>query len=303
MPRRNRRKRRRRAPIRSGSSIVVSVVALALRRHPRARSRFHALRCRPARRHACSPSASCGSSVLRPNERVLASVNVWQRPAHRLLPRDARNPRRSPTRPAIAHPVGGRLRLPRPPAARSAEPPDAPPTFDSARMADRYAGARSPRRAPSSTWRSALRIAAPREQQLVIGIPGRRGRRCRRRPRRDRQEVRHAARHRLAAARGAARTRPRATRRDPRRPPRLVPYGQARRGAVLRRRPLRRDSGSGAAVEQSRRRPDQGRADAAGQAVDGGVAGLPRRRRSGLAPRRPSRPETIPRHSPKPIRA
>jgi hypothetical protein len=109
-------------------------------------------------------------TVLRPTERVAASVSVWQRPlidyfrATRgiLVVTDAP--------PDSTHPVGGRLIYlglqPRDPLS----PADAPPTFDEREWPiDTLV-----RLTPTRTFffvAPALEIAAPREPRLVMGYP------------------------------------------------------------------------------------------------------------------------------------
>jgi hypothetical protein len=167
MPRRNRRKRRR-APypiwlkylaICVGLAIVVTGAQIAL----------HAYRADP-RDSRVFAERELRLTALRPNERVVASVSVWQRPlidyfrATRgiLVVTDAP--------PDSLHPVGGRLLYlglqPRDPLS----PPDAPPTFDQREWPIDTLVTVTPTRTFFFVAR-ALAIAAPHEPRLVIGFP------------------------------------------------------------------------------------------------------------------------------------
>jgi hypothetical protein len=168
MPRRNRRKRRRgpypvwlkylAASI--ALAIVVSGVQIAL----------HAYRADP-RDSRVFAERELRLTVLRPSERVIASVSVWQRPvidyfrATRgiLVVTDA-----APS--DSMHPVGGRLIYlglqPRDPLS----PPDAPPTFDQREWPIDTLVSVTPTRTFFYVAR-ALSIAAPREPRLTIGFP------------------------------------------------------------------------------------------------------------------------------------
>ncbi|MEP7002483.1 MAG: LysM peptidoglycan-binding domain-containing protein, partial [bacterium] len=108
-------------------------------------------------------------SVLRPNEKVLAQVSVWQRPAIDYF---------RPTRGLLvvtdapgdsANPIGGRLIYlglqPRDPLS----PPDAPPTFDERDWpVDTTVSLTSTR--TLFYLARALRVATPRER-LTVGVP------------------------------------------------------------------------------------------------------------------------------------
>ena len=167
MPRRNRRKRRR-APypiwlkylaISLVLAIVLSLAQLAL----------HAYRADPRDARAFA-ERELRLTVLRPTERVVASVSVWQRPlidyfrATRgiLVVTDAP--------PDATHPVGGRLIYlglqPRDPLS----PADAPPTFDQREWpVDTLV-----QLTPTRTFfliANALALAAPRDPRLVLGYP------------------------------------------------------------------------------------------------------------------------------------
>jgi hypothetical protein len=167
MPRRNRRKRRRTPyPIWLkylaaclALSVVVSGAQIAL----------HAYRADPRDARAFA-ERELRLTALRPNEQVIASVSVWQRPlidyfrATRgiLVVTDAP--------PDSLHPVGGRLLYlglqPRDPLS----PPDAPPTFDQREWPIDTLVSVSPARTFFFVAR-ALSIAAPREPRLLVGYP------------------------------------------------------------------------------------------------------------------------------------
>jgi hypothetical protein len=166
MPRRNRRRKRRgHYPIWLkymgwvvGLAVLVSVVQIA----------YHAARSDP-RDATAYALRQLRSSVLRPNERIRATVDVWQRPPIDyfratkgiLVLTDAPGD--------SAKPVGGRLIYlglqPRDPLS----PPDAPPTFDEREWpVDTLVEV-----VPTRTFfliSRALRITAPREGRLTLGI-------------------------------------------------------------------------------------------------------------------------------------
>lgn len=166
MPRRNRRRRRRGSyPIWLkylgwvvGLAILVTAAQIAV----------HAVRSDP-RDALVYAERELELSVLRPNEKVLATVSVWQRPAIDYF---------RPTRGVLvvtdapgdsANPVGGRLIYlglqPRDPLSR----PDAPPTFDEREWPLDTAVVVTPTRTLFYLSR-AISISAPREH-LTVGVP------------------------------------------------------------------------------------------------------------------------------------
>jgi len=167
MPRRNRRKRRR-APYPVwlkylaaciGLAVVVSLAEIGL----------HAYRADP-RDARVFAERELKLTVLRPSERVLATVSVWQRPIIDYF-RATRGILVVTDAPGDAtRPVGGRIVYlglqPRDPLS----PPDAPPTFDQREWPiDTLV-----RVATTRTFfmiANALSISAPREQRLVVGYP------------------------------------------------------------------------------------------------------------------------------------
>ena len=167
MPRRNRRKRRR-APypiwlkylvVSVGLAIVLSLAQIAL----------HAYRADPRDARAFA-ERELRLTVLRPEERVLASVTVWQRPLIDYF-RATRGILVVTEAPAdTAHPVGGRLIYlglqPRDPLS----PSDAPPTFDQREWPIDTLVAVEPTRTFFYVA-NALAVAAPREPRLVLGYP------------------------------------------------------------------------------------------------------------------------------------
>ena len=167
MPRRNRRKRRRAPyPIWLKYLVVSLVLAVVL---SLAQIALHAYRADP-RDARVFAERELRLTVLRPRERVIASVSVWQRPlidyfrATRgiLVVTDAA--------PDTAHPIGGRLIYlglqPRDPLSSQ----DAPPTFDEREWPiDTLV-----RLTPTRTFfyvANALEISAPRDPRLVLGYP------------------------------------------------------------------------------------------------------------------------------------
>jgi hypothetical protein len=167
MPRRNRRKRRR-APypiwlkyvaICIGLAIVVSAAQIAL----------HAYRADP-RDSRVFAERELRLTVMRPNESVVASVSVWQRPLIDYF-RATRGIMVVTDAPGDStRPVGGRILYlglqPRDPLS----PPDAPPTFDQREWPIDTLVSVTPTRTFFFVAR-ALAIAAPREPRLVVGIP------------------------------------------------------------------------------------------------------------------------------------
>lgn len=166
MPRRNRRRRRRGAyPIWLkylawcvGLAALVTTAQIAV----------HTVRSDPRDARAFA-ERELRLSVLHANERVIAEVNVWQRPAIDYF---------RPTRGVLvltdaagdsADPIGGRLIYlglqPRDPLS----PPDAPPTFDERDWRVDTAVAVTSTRTLLFLARG-IRIATPREH-LTVGIP------------------------------------------------------------------------------------------------------------------------------------
>jgi hypothetical protein len=166
MPRRNRRRRRRaRYPIWLkylgwcvGLAALVTTAQIAV----------HTVRSDPRDSRAYA-ERELRLSVLRPNEKVLAQVSVWQRPAIDYF---------RPTRGLLvltdapgdsANPIGGRVIYlglqPRDPLS----PPDAPPTFDQRDWPVDTTVVVAPTRTLLYLAR-ALRVATPRER-LTVGVP------------------------------------------------------------------------------------------------------------------------------------
>jgi hypothetical protein len=165
-PRRNRRRKRRGAyPVWLkylswcvGLAILVTLVQIA----------FHAVRSDP-RDSRVYAERELRLSVLRPNERVLAEVSVWQRPAIDYFRATRGLLVLTEARGDSAHPVGGRLLYlglqPRDPLS----PADAPPTFDERDWAVDTLVAVTPTRTLGYLSR-AIRINLPREH-LTLGVP------------------------------------------------------------------------------------------------------------------------------------
>ena len=168
MPRRNRRRRRRgHTPI--WLKYFLSLVLLAVL-VTAAQVAYHAMRSDPrdARQFA---ERQLMLSVLRPNERVVKTVGVWQRPAVDYF-RATRGILAVTDAPGdSAKPIGGRIIYlglqPRDPLS----PADAPPTFDEREWpVDTLVKV-----APSRTffWLApGLGISAPPEARLSVGLPG-----------------------------------------------------------------------------------------------------------------------------------
>ena len=167
MPRRNRRKRRRAPyPIWLKYLVVSLVLAVVLSLSQIA---LHAYRADP-RDARVFAERELRLTVLRPNERVIASVSVWQRPLIDYF-RATRGILVVTDGPATAtHPVGGRVIYlglqPRDPLS----PQDAPPTFDQREWPiDTLA-----RVTPTRTFfyiARAFAISMRGEQRLVLGYP------------------------------------------------------------------------------------------------------------------------------------
>ena len=166
MPRRNRRRRRRGSyPIwlkYLGWCFGVAALITA------AQIAYHAVRSDP-RDAKVFAERELRLSALRPNERVLAEVSVWQRPAIDYF---------RPTRGLLvltdapgdsANPVGGRIIYlglqPRDPLS----PADAPPTFDERDWPVDTLVSLTPTRT-FMYLSPAIRIATPRER-LTLGVP------------------------------------------------------------------------------------------------------------------------------------
>lgn len=167
MPRRNRRKRRR-APYPLWLKYLASSIGLAVLVSA-AQIALHAYRADP-RDARVFAERELRLTVLRPNERVVGSVTVWQRPLIDYF-RATRGIMVVTDAPAdTARPVGGRIVYlglqPRDPLS----PPDAPPTFDQREWPiDTLVSV-----TPTRTFffvANALSIAAPREPRLVVGYP------------------------------------------------------------------------------------------------------------------------------------
>lgn len=167
MPRRNRRKRRR-APYPIWLKYIVVSLTLALVLSL-AQIALHAYRADP-RDARVFAERELRLTVLRPTERVVASVSVWQRPLIDYFRATRGILVVTDGAPDTAHPVGGRLIYvglqPRDPLS----PADAPPTFDEREWpVDTLV-----RLTPTRTFfyvAHALSIAAPREPRLVMGYP------------------------------------------------------------------------------------------------------------------------------------
>jgi hypothetical protein len=167
MPRRNRRKRRR-APYPVWIKYVVACVGLAVI-VTLAQIGVHTYRADP-RDSRVFAERELRLTTLRPNEKVIAMVSVWQRPLIDYF-RATRGILVLTDAPADAtHPVGGRLIYlglqPRDPLS----PPDAPPTFDQREWPIDTLVSITPTRTFFYVA-NALAIAAPRESRLVVGYP------------------------------------------------------------------------------------------------------------------------------------
>jgi hypothetical protein len=167
MPRRNRRKRRRAPyPIWLKYLVVSLVLAVVLSLSQIA---LHAYRADP-RDARVFAERELRLTVLRPNERVVASVSVWQRPLIDYF-RATRGILVVTDGPATTdRPVGGRLIYlglqPRDPLS----PADAPPTFDEREWPIDTLAQVTPTRTFFFIAR-AFAISAPREPRLVLGYP------------------------------------------------------------------------------------------------------------------------------------
>ena len=166
MPRRNRRRKRRgHTPIWLRYAVSLVVLAMLV---TGAQIAYHALRSDP-RDASLYADRELALTVLRPNERVLQSVPVWQRPAIDyfratkgiLVLTDAPGD--------SAKPIGGRLIYlglqPRDPLS----PPDAPPTFDEREWPVDTLVAVEPRRA-FFMIAPGRAITAPREPRVTLGL-------------------------------------------------------------------------------------------------------------------------------------
>ena len=166
MPRRNRRRKRRGAyPLWLkylgwcvGLAVLVTGVQIA----------FHAVRSDPRDARAYA-DRELRLSALKPNEKVIAQVSVWQRPAIDYF-RATRGLLVLTDAPGdSANPVGGRVLYlglqPRDPTS----PADAPPTFDEHDWPVDTQVVVTPTRTLLFLSR-ALRIATPRER-LTLGVP------------------------------------------------------------------------------------------------------------------------------------
>lgn len=167
MPRRNRRKRRR-APYPIWLKYLAACFALAIL-VSLAQIALHAYRADP-RDSRVFAERELRLTALRPNERVVASVSVWQRPVidYFRATRGIMVVTDAPT--DSAHAVAGRVIYlglqPRDPLS----PPDAPPTFDQREWPIDTLVTVTPTRTFFFVAR-ALSIAAPREPRLTVGFP------------------------------------------------------------------------------------------------------------------------------------
>lgn len=166
MPRRNRR-RRRRAPypvwIKYAAVTVGLAIALSL-----AQILFHAVRSDP-RDPTLYAERELRLSVLRPNERVLAEVNVWQRPAIDYFRATRGLLVLTEAAGDSARPVGGRLIYLGLQPSDPLSAPDAPPTFDERDWPiDTLVDVQ---RGRTFFWLApAIRIESPRDR-LTVGVP------------------------------------------------------------------------------------------------------------------------------------
>jgi hypothetical protein len=168
MPRRNRRRKRRgHTPIwlKYALSLVVLAFLVGV-----AQIAFHAFRSDP-RDARIFADRELRLTLLRPNERVLGSVSVWQRPPIDYF-RATRGLLVLTEAPGdTARPVGGRLIYlglqPRDPLS----PPDAPPTFDEREWPVDTLVRIEPRRTFFLLSRG-ISVTAPREPRLTLGLPG-----------------------------------------------------------------------------------------------------------------------------------
>lgn len=168
MPHRNRRRRRRgQTPIwlKYGFSLfALAVLVIA------AQIAYHAVRSDP-RDARLFAERQLRLSVLRPNERILTMVNVWQRPAIDYY-RATRGILAVTDAPGdSAKPIGGRVIYvglqPRDPLS----PADAPPTFDERDWPVDTLITVVPQR--TFFWLSSgLAVTAPRESRVNLGLPG-----------------------------------------------------------------------------------------------------------------------------------
>jgi len=168
MPRRNRR-RRRRSPYPVWLKYLAASLALAVV-VSLAQIALHAYRADP-RDSRVFAERELRLTVLRPKERVIASVSVWQRPVIDYFRATRGILVVTESAPSDSmHPVGGRLVYlglqPRDPLS----PPDAPPTFDQREWPLDTLVTVTPTRTFFYVAR-ALSIAAPREPRLTVGVP------------------------------------------------------------------------------------------------------------------------------------
>jgi hypothetical protein len=168
MPRRNRRRKRRgHTPIwlKYALSLVVLAFLVGV-----SQIGYHALRSDP-RDPRTFADRELRLSVLRPNERVIGSVSVWQRPPVDYF-RATRGLLVLTEAPGdTARPVGGRLIFlglqPRDPLS----PPDAPPTFDEREWPVDTLVRLSNRRT-FFLLSPGIAVTAPRESRLTLALPG-----------------------------------------------------------------------------------------------------------------------------------
>lgn len=168
MPRRNRRRRRRgQTPIwfKYALSLVILAVLVTA-----AQVTYHAMRSDP-RNARLFAERQLTLSALRPNERVVRTVSVWQRPAIDYF-RATRGLLAVTDAPGdSAKPIGGRILYiglqPRDPLS----PADAPPTFDEREWPIDTLVTVEPRR--TFFWMfNGLSITAPQESRVTLGLSG-----------------------------------------------------------------------------------------------------------------------------------
>jgi hypothetical protein len=168
MPRRNRRRKRRgHTPIWLKYTLSLVVLAFLV---GVAQIAFHALRSDP-RDAKVFADRELRLTLLKPNERVVGAVSVWQRPPIDYF-RATRGLLVLTDAPGDSvKPVGGRLIYlglqPRDPLSA----PDAPPTFDEREWPVDTLVRLNPKRTFFLLSRG-LAVTAPRESRLTLGLPG-----------------------------------------------------------------------------------------------------------------------------------
>jgi hypothetical protein len=168
MPRRNRRRKRRgHTPIWFKYALSLLVLAFLV---GVAQIAFHALHSDP-RDASVFAERELRLTLLKPNERVVGTVNVWQRPPIDYF-RATRGLLVLTDAPGDSvKPVGGRLIYlglqPRDPLSA----PDAPPTFDEREWPVDTLVRLNPKRTFFLLSRG-IAVTAPRESRLTLGLPG-----------------------------------------------------------------------------------------------------------------------------------